>query len=159
MREELARLTDDVHDLSRRLHPSVLFDLGLAEALRSEAERFAGAASMVVDTRLDAGPSAISPEVALCLYRVAQEALRNVARHARANHVEIALALREAGVELSVRDDGRGFDADAARVQGGLGLVSLRERLHLVGGRLTVTSTPWQGTTVVAWVPLPETAS
>ena len=159
MREELAHLTDDVQNLSRRLHPSVLFDLGLAEALRSEAERFAAAASMVVDTRLDGDPAALSPDVALCLYRVAQESLRNVARHARASHVEISLALREAGVELLVRDDGRGFDFEAARARGGLGLVSLRERLHLVGGRLTVTSAPWRGTTVVAWVPVPEAAA
>jgi signal transduction histidine kinase len=159
MREELARLTDDVHDLSRRLHPSVLFDLGLAEALRSEAERFAAAASMVVNTRLEAESVAISPEVALCLYRFAQESLRNVARHARASHVEISLARREAGVELSVRDDGRGFDVEAAPARGGLGLVSLRERLHLVGGRLTVDSASWRGTTVVAWVPVPEAAS
>lgn len=159
MRRDLVQLTDDVQALSRRLHPSVLDDLGLAEALRSETERFSAAQGLMVVARVDGEPPELAPEVALCLYRVAQESLRNVARHSGASRVEISLTRKQSLAELAVRDDGKGFDPEAARSGGGLGLISLRERLHLVGGRLAVISAPGRGTTIVAWAPLAEAAS
>ena len=92
--------------------------------------------------------------MALCLYRVAQEALRNIAHHAKASRAEVSLQEKHGGLELGVRDNGVGFDATSGRKRPGLGHVSLRERLHLVGGQLTITSVPGKGTVLVARVPL-----
>ena len=147
-------MSDDVHTLSRRLHPSILDDLGLADALRSEVERFAqlDARRSRPAPRRDA--CELPPETALCLYRVAQEALRNIAHHAQASRVDVALQEKDGGLELGVRDNGRRLRRDSARKRPGLGHVSLRERLHLVGGQLAITSVPGRGTIVIARVPL-----
>jgi signal transduction histidine kinase len=152
MRDEIASLSVDIHALSRRLHPTVLDDLGIVEALRTEADRFSRVESVAVDLRLEEPEGTLTPDAALCLYRVAQESLRNVARHARANKVEISLRAQHGGCELEIRDDGVGFDPHERRGSG-LGRVSMRERMNLVGGRLAITSAPNRGTAVVAWVP------
>jgi signal transduction histidine kinase len=91
--------------------------------------------------------------VALCLFRVAQEALRNAVRHAQAARITVSLQASAGGHALSVVDDGRGFDPAAPRVQASLGLASMRERVALLGGRLQIRSQPGQGTTVAAWLP------
>jgi len=156
MRDELVRLGLDVHALSRRLHPSILDDLGLVEALRAEAERVAQAAGLELELRLEEDLAVPAADSRLCLFRVAQEALRNVVQHARARRVEVALAADAGGVELLVRDDGVGFDSAARRERPGLGQVSMRERLSLVGGRLSVESSPARGTAVRAWAPTSE---
>ncbi len=93
-------------------------------------------------------------DAALCLYRVAQEALGNVARHARAGHVTVALRRADDGCELEVRDDGVGFEPEARRGGPSLGHASMRERVWLVGGRLDIRSAPGRGTSVSARVPL-----
>ena len=111
VREELVRLTDDVHALSYQLHPSILDYLGLAEALRTEADRFSRREAIAVDLQLDENPSGLPPATALGLYRITQEALFNIARHAKATQVQIALKLSPDGLILSVRDNGIGFDA------------------------------------------------
>ena len=152
MRAEIASLSADIHALSRRLHPTVLDDLGIVEALRAEADRFSRAESVAVDLRLAEPEGTLTPDAALCLYRVAQESLRNVARHAHAQQVEVSLRATDGGCELEVRDDGTGFDPDERRGSG-LGHVSMGERMTLVGGRLSINSTPNRGTAVVAWVP------
>jgi signal transduction histidine kinase len=152
MREEIASLSSDIHALSRRLHPTVLDDLGIVEALRAEADRFSRVESIAVDLRLEEPEVTLPPDAALCLYRVAQESLRNVARHARATRVELSLRAQHSGCELEIRDDGVGFDPDERRGSG-LGHVSMRERMRLVGGTLFLQSGPRRGTTVVAWVP------
>ncbi len=154
MREELVRLSDDVHALSRQLHPSILDDLGLADALRSEVERFARTERVEVELRLAEAPAELPSESALCLYRVAQEALRNVAHHAHARRVAVVLRSADGALELGVSDDGVGFEPGAGRRGPGLGHVSLRERLHLVGGQLEISSVPGGGTIVLARVPL-----
>jgi len=156
VREGLVKLSEDVHALSYRLHPSILEDLGLAAALRAESEHFTRQESVAVDVKLGELPEKISREPALCLFRVAQEALRNVARHARARVVEISLRGLDNGLQLVVRDDGCGFDPASQRARGSLGLASMRERVHLTGGELDVESAPGQGTTILAWVPLGE---
>jgi signal transduction histidine kinase len=154
MRAEIVRLSSDVHTLSRRLHPSVLDNLGLPEALSAEAERFSESESIAVELRLVELPQKPSSDAALCLYRIAQEALQNVARHAGAGRVEISLHTANGGCELEVSDNGVGFDPDEKRGGQSLGHVSMRERMHLVGGRLTIQSAHGRGTSVVAWVPL-----
>ena len=94
----------------------------------------------------------VRPETALCLFRVAQESLRNVARHAGASAVEVSLRKVDGGIEMAVRDNGAGFDSAQDRARHSLGLASMKERVHLLGGELDIDSAPGQGTTVVAWV-------
>ena len=156
---ELVSLSRDVHALAYRLHPSVLDDLGLAEALRVECERIARRG--VAEVTFDAGSAAdaVRGERALCLFRVAQEALRNAARHARATRIGASLrSTADGSVELSVADDGCGFDPSAARERASLGLASMRERVALLGGRLEIDSRRGEGTRIVAWLPAQEAA-
>lgn len=154
VREGLVRLSEDIHALSYRLHPSVLEDLGLSEALKAECERFSRQESLPADVMLQSLPDVLPPETALCLFRVAQEALRNAARHARARRVEISVRALDGGLQMAVLDNGVGFDPAVQRVRPSLGLASMRERVLLVGGELEIESAPGQGTTVLAWVPL-----
>jgi PAS domain S-box-containing protein len=153
VRESLVRLSEDIHSLAYRLHPSVLEELGLAEALRTECERKGRHGGIDVTLDLDPVPAAIGKDAALCLYRVAQEALNNVARHARALAANVVLRQMDGGLLLAVRDDGVGFDVGEPRGRGSLGLVSMHERLRLVNGTLDVESAPGHGTSVIAWVP------
>ncbi|HOC41562.1 MAG TPA: sensor histidine kinase [Thermoanaerobaculales bacterium] len=154
MRSEIVSMSSEVHALSHRLHPSLLDNLGLEAALRAEAERFADSETIDVGVRIDELRAKPSPDAALCLYRIAQEALRNVARHARAERVEISLQMTNGGCQREVRDDGVGFDPARLRPGASLGHASMRERVRLVGGRLTIRNVPHRGTAVVAWVPL-----
>jgi signal transduction histidine kinase len=153
VREGIIRLSEDIHSLAYRLHPSVLEELGLAEALRTECERKGRHGGIDVALDLDPVPAAIGKDAALCLYRVAQEALNNVARHARARAATVVLRQMDGGLLLAIRDDGVGFDPGEPRGRGSLGLVSMHERLRLVNGTLDVESAPGHGTSVIAWVP------
>jgi PAS domain S-box-containing protein len=159
IREGLVRLSEDIHALSYRLHPALLEDLGLAEALKAECERFSRQESVPAEVVLRDLPNDISADVALCLFRVTQEALRNAARHAKASRVEVSLgvfplrALND-NLQLVVHDDGIGFDPTLQRARPSLGLESMRERVFLVDGQLHVESTPDQGTTILVTVPL-----
>ncbi len=159
VREGLVRLSEDIHALSYRLHPSMLEDLGLSEALRTEIDRVSGQESFSVTTKLDGMPESIPHDVALCLFRVAQEALRNVVRHASARTVEITVRVMDDGLQLAVRDDGAGFDPALQRARPTLGLTGIRERVHQLHGELDIESARGRGTTVVAWVPLKRESS
>jgi signal transduction histidine kinase len=154
MREELVRLSEDVHALSYRLHPSLLDDLGLVEALNAECDGFSRRESIPVEFKPRDVPRDVRPDTALCLFRVAQESLRNVARHAGASAVEVSLRKVDGGLEMAVRDNGTGFDSTQDRGRHSLGLASMKERVHLLGGELDIDSVPGSGTTVVAWVRL-----
>ena len=92
-------------------------------------------------------------EASLCLFRVAQEALSNAARHAHASAVTVLLSPSGKGLQLAVSDNGSGFDPEGSRQHASLGLASMRERVRLLRGELDIESTPGRGTTVVAWVP------
>jgi signal transduction histidine kinase len=156
MRQNLVRLSEDVHALSYRLHPSILEDLGLWEALKSECDRFSDFCEVQISLDADDLPDRLPPEIALCLFRIAQESLRNVARHARATEANVSLRRVNDGFELIVRDNGEGFDAAKAVLTSHLGQASMRERARHLGGTLEIESTPGKGTTVRAWVPLKE---
>jgi signal transduction histidine kinase len=158
LRARLVQLSEDVHSLSYRLHPAVIEDLGLVAALRVECDRVARNEPVSVDFECADLPKKVDPGKAICLFRVAQEALRNVVRHARARHVSVSLQETEGGITLSVRDDGKGLGEAGDARRASLGLVSMRERVRLVGGKLDIVSRPNQGTTVLAWVPHPEAA-
>jgi signal transduction histidine kinase len=154
MREELVRLSEDVHALSYRLHPSLLDDLGLVDALNAECDGFSRRESIPVEFKTRDVPRDVRPDTALCLFRVAQESLRNVARHAGASAVEVSLRKVDGGLEMAVRDNGTGFDSAQDHARPSLGLASMKERVHLLGGELDIDSEPGHGTTVVAWVRL-----
>ena len=156
VREGLVGLSEDIHALSYRLHPAVLEDLGLGEALKAECERFARQESIPAEVMLPPLPDALPPETALCLIRVAQEALRNVARHARARRVEVSVRVLDGGLELAVIDDGIGFEPDLPRERPSLGLASMQERVLLLGGELDIESAPGRGTTILVSLPLPK---
>jgi PAS domain S-box-containing protein len=153
VREGLARLSEDIHSLAYQLHPSVLEELGLADALRTECERTGRRGRVELSVELDPLPPAVGRDAALCLFRVAQEALNNVIRHAGARAARVALRQRDGGLLLGVRDDGVGFDPGRAREGRSLGLASMRERVRLVNGTLDIESVPGRGTAIVAWVP------
>jgi signal transduction histidine kinase/ABC-type uncharacterized transport system substrate-binding protein len=154
MRDVLTRLSEDVHALSYALHPAILQDLGLIEALKTECDRFRIVEAIPVrfaaEELLDEPPR----PVALCLYRVAQEGLRNAARHANASAIEVGLQFVDGGLELSVHDNGVGFDPAQKRTRPSLGHASMRQRLSLVGGELRIDSKVGYGTTVQAWAPV-----
>ncbi len=158
IRAGLAQLSEDVHDLSYRLHPSVLDDLGLVEALKAECERVARSESLRVDVEADRLPQNLPKDVALAIYRVAQEALRNIGRHAKASTVHLSLALSEGGLRLAVSDNGSGFQP-GLQTRPSLGHAGMRERIRTLGGKLDIQSTSGRGTTVVAWAPVPKVSS
>jgi two-component system sensor histidine kinase UhpB len=161
VREELALLqrrvidlADDVRALSHELHPGVLRHAGLVSTLRAHAAEFGSRQPISVTIDADEGINELPPELALCLYRVAQEALRNVARHAGATCVRVTLARTAGGLALTITDDGQGFDLAAGRPGRGLGLISLEERVRLVGGIMRIDTRPRWGTEVRVEVPV-----
>jgi signal transduction histidine kinase len=154
LRRHLTQLGEDVHSLSYALHPAILKDLGLTEALKAECGRFNRVEAIHVDFEVMAGLDQPSGPVALCLYRIAQEALRNAARHSYASSIEVTLRHVGDGLELAVRDNGVGFDPKQKQARPTLGHSSMSERLALVGGTLRIESAPGKGTTVLAWAPV-----
>jgi PAS domain S-box-containing protein len=156
LQEQLGNLSEEVRLLSHQLHPAVLDYLGLGTALEAECDGFSKREGIPVNFRRESVPESLPEEVSLCLYRVAQEGLKNVAKHAHATEVTVTLAGTEEGVLLSVCDSGVGFDPESVTGKGGLGLVSMEERVRLVNGSLSVTFRPAEGTEVVARIPLPR---
>jgi len=153
MREQLVALSEGVHTLSRQLHPSLLDELGIVDALRAECQSLGQRDGIAVRFLAHEVPSDLSPEMALCVYRVTQEALRNVARHAKTRRASVRLFATDRHLVLCVRDRGVGFDV-VARGKMGLGLESMRERARLVRARLAVASRRGEGTNVTLRVPL-----
>ncbi len=151
--EEVSLLNQGLREVSHRLHPSILEDLGLVAALRSLIEAFRDE-GIDVGFRLPDQVIALSLDAASALYRIAQEALRNAHKHAPGAPVHVTLAESENWVELTIRDDGPGFDLNRVRLDGGLGILSMKERVRLVNGSLVVESRVGEGTTVTARVPL-----
>ncbi|MFO1475592.1 MAG: sensor histidine kinase, partial [Verrucomicrobiota bacterium] len=154
IREELIRLSDDVHALSYQLHPSILEDLGLEEALRTDVDHFTRREGIPVELRLDKVAPGLPPATALGLYRIAQEALRNVARHARASEVRVNLESAAGELRLTIGDNGAGFDPARQSGRPSLGLAGMKERASLLGGRIEIDSRPGKGTIVAVSVPL-----
>lgn len=156
LKQHLIALSDDVHRLSRQLHPAILDDLGLKDALRTECDRLAERDRLAVNFRCGQLPAGMPRDLALCVYRIAQEALRNVVKHAQADRVDLTLNADLEFLDLEIRDLGRGFDAVSGRRSAGLGLASMEERVRLVGGELSISSSPGQGTSIQVRVPWPN---
>lgn len=155
LRERLGEALEGLRGLARALRPSVLDDLGLAAAIRSSIQEFERATPVRVDTNLDGLDGRLSPQTEIVLYRVFQEAIINVVKHANATTAKVQAERHGQNVRLSVEDDGRGFDPSApALKERGLGLFSMAERLALVDGVLHVHSMPGKGALIVAEVPV-----
>lgn len=157
--DEVSVLATDIHRLSRQLHPAIVDDLGLPAAIKSECLLFSEKYNIPAAFKEFDVPVAIPPEVALCLYRVVQESLRNVGKHARASSVEVILRGSPNDLWLIVQDRGDGFNFDDMKGKPRLGLVSMEERVRIVGGAFSITSQPGKGTRVQARVPLRADAS
>lgn len=147
-------LAKTMHEISRQLHPAILDDLGLAEALRGECLLFSDLYQNPVSFQAENIPEALPDPVSLCLYRIAQESLRNIGKHARHAAASVTLTATDAGIKLSIEDAGSG----GLRPGKGLGLTGMKERARLVHGTLRVQSQPGKGTLVEVEIPLRQPA-
>ena len=155
----LTMLSDDVRQLAYRFHPSILDDLGLAKAVRRLVDDFSASTGLQAVYIHRDPMSPVPTDLATCVYRIAQESLSNVARHAQASEVEVELICDEGMISLSIRDNGIGFDSlQISQARERLGLLSMKERLRLVQGTLDVVSAPGRGTHVDVHVPFPGSA-
>jgi signal transduction histidine kinase len=154
LKTKLIEASDEVHALSRQLHPSILEDLGLVQAVQSECAIFSRRTGITVS--FEAGDFSISipHDIALCLYRVLQEGLQNISKHSKAVEARVVLGNLSGGIRLSIQDSGAGFDVKQAAGKAGIGLSSMRERVRLVNGTLSVVSEPGKGTKIEVFVPL-----
>ena len=139
--QKTVEISSEVHRLSHRLHPSKLEALGLLKTVQGYCRELSEHALQVEFTH-DAVPHSIPPDVALCAFRVVQESLQNVVKHSGASDARVTMTGSDGVLRVSVEDEGLGFDGDAQNGRPGLGLVSMRERLHLVGGTLSIESAP-----------------
>jgi PAS domain S-box-containing protein len=151
--DRLGELGSDLHSLSHQLHSSTLDSLGLVAALRSLCAEFSEYNAINVNFVEANVPRNIPTEVALCLFRITQEALQNVKKHSRADAAEVRVEGLEQKIHLSISDRGTGFDQGAAR-QSGIGIQSMEERARLVGGQFALHSRPGEGTRIDVWVPI-----
>lgn len=149
-------ISSDLHQLSHRLHPSKLHNLGLVVALHSLCSEISSQSSVKVHFTYRAIPKLLPSDVSLCLYRVSQEALNNVVRHSAAREASLELTRTNHTIGLCISDAGLGFNPEQVQEKAGLGLISMRERLRLVGGQLSIVSESSRGTQVCAQVPLPD---
>ncbi len=152
----MVNLSGSVHDISRRLHPSIVEDLGLADAIRSECDGLSRREQIEAHFESRECPPRIPLSISLCLYRVTQESLRNIVKHARATQIHVSLTGEKDAIHLMVKDNGRGFTATKASGEPGLGLVSMRERVRLIQGEILIRSQPGQGTAIEVKAPLKE---
>jgi signal transduction histidine kinase len=153
LRGEIVKTLQSVRRLAVELRPKALDDFGLVPALERLADAFSGDSGIAIDVQANLDEARLPAEVETALYRIAQEALTNVAKHAGAGHVSVVVTRRDGSVTVVVEDDGRGFGATGGD-GAGLGLVGMKERVGLLGGRLAIESTEGSGTTIVAEVPL-----
>jgi two-component system, NarL family, sensor kinase len=154
MKNGIVRISQDVHSLSRQLHPSILDDLGLVKAMESECSSFSRREGIEVLFNHENIPRVIPKDVSLSLYRIIQEGLRNISKHACAEHASVSLQGIDHDVLLSVQDDGTGFDWAEAQENPGLGFLSMRERARLIHGELSIKSEPEKGTVITVRAPL-----
>ncbi|NBV23861.1 MAG: response regulator [Proteobacteria bacterium] len=154
----LGSALQEVRSISHNLRPRELDDFGLVAALGSAADEMREHAGLRVECHLERLRKRLPPETELAIYRIFQEAVANVFKHAAAKTIEIRLAREANGVSLSVSDDGRGFVTGARRrdnaARSSLGMVNMRERAEFIGGSLVVKSVPGEGTTIQVWAPV-----
>jgi PAS domain S-box-containing protein len=156
LRDGVTALASHVSGISHRLHSSKLDLLGLAAAAGTFCREVSSRSGVIVEFTHESVPTTLPPDIAINLFRVLQEALSNAAKHSGASRCDVSLRGTNDQLQLAVRDEGKGFDTEAAQATSGLGLVSMQERLKLVNGCVAIESKPGAGTTVRATVPLPQ---
>jgi PAS domain S-box-containing protein len=147
-------IADGIHRLSHELHPAVLEHVGLPAALRAYVAEFSRLEKIRVELTVPEAVEGIPHDAAVCLYRIAQESLRNIVKHSGVDHAEITLTMNDRVVCLHIVDYGSGFDLSSARNNGGLGLASMEERIRLVQGSFRISTQPGGGSKLVATIPL-----
>jgi len=146
----------DLHTLSHRLHSSTLERLGLASGVSAFCKEFTAQQGTQIECSYDDVPRAVPPDVALCLFRIVQEGLRNVKKHSEATHAQVRLKKLEGELHLSISDNGKGFDLNGASERLGVGLWSMKERVRLIEGRFEIHSEVHNGTRIEVWAPLKD---
>jgi signal transduction histidine kinase len=161
LREQLATLRDraeglcnDLRRITHQLHPAALEHLGLISALRSHCAEVGRNEGIKVRFQVGAELGAMPRELAVCLYRITQEALRNVAKHSRTQEAWVEIGRHRDGIRLTIVDKGVGFDSRMPEAGKALGLISMRERVQLLSGSVTIKSAPGEGTCVEVRIPL-----
>jgi len=153
LQQKLVQVAESIRQISHELHPAVLQHSGLGAALRAYCAEFGSLNGVQVSLRTSGSFDGVPSPVALCIYRITQEALRNVAKHAHAVEAEVERQRVDRRLSLSVSDRGAGFDPGRATMPFGLGLVSIKERARLVNGTLEVQSKPNEGTILLVRIP------
>jgi len=151
---QIAETSREIQRMSRDLHPSKLVHLGLVSTLKSLFEELRHRHVLEIGFTSGNLPADLSPDISLCLYRIVQECLNNIIKHSGAQACEVELLRNKNEIRLRVSDSGAGFDTESPSMQKGLGLISMRERLRLVGGSLSIDSRPSRGTQIDARVPI-----
>lgn len=154
LRKQTIEISNDVQALSHELHASKLEYLGAIKGMKSWCKEFGERQGMRVEFKSSEVQSSVAPEIGLCLFRIVQEALHNASKHSGAGRVEVQLREDSGEIHLVISDSGRGFDSETAMQGRGLGLVSMRERVRLVNGTITIESMSNRGTTIDVRVPL-----
>lgn len=152
--EQVKDLSSSVHRLSHELHPAKLEQLGLVAAVRGLCRELGAARNIAIEFEPHAVPRLVPDEIALCLYRIVQEGLQNVIKHSGSATAKVELISHDHELCLIVSDQGCGFDSMVATDNGALGLVSMRERVRLVRGQITIQSRKGEGTRIKVQVPL-----
>lgn len=152
--KQASEIATDTQSLSHELHSSKLEYVGLESAMRGFCNEFAKQHMVEVKFTARTIPSSLSHEISLCLFRVMQEALHNAMKHSGVQHFEVKAEGSTKEIHLTIRDAGMGFDPELARNNQGLGLISMTERVNLVGGTLSITSKPGTGTEITIHVPV-----
>ncbi len=159
VKQDIVGIAEDTHSLSRRLHPSIIDDLGIIEALKSELQRFEKREQITTEFFCTIQILEPNKDIELVLFRVVQEALRNIAKYSEASKVQVTLAIIQDSIFLQVIDDGIGFDIEEARKREGLGLKSMTERAKLVDGRLHIESEEFKGVRIELEIPIHKNQS
>jgi PAS domain S-box-containing protein len=154
LRKQSSEIATDIQSLSHELHSSRLEYVGIAAAMRGFCQDFRKQQKVEIDFKVHDLPSPLSPDIALCRFRVLQEALHNSAKHSGVRRFEVQLWGMSGEIHLTVSDSGSGFNREAAKVSRGLGLISMEERLKLLDGTFSIESQPKRGTRIHAYVPL-----
>jgi signal transduction histidine kinase len=154
--EVASEMSTDLHGISRQLHPAKLDLQGLVPTMESFCREFSCQHELQVTFLQRDVPGQIPKDVALCLFRIVQEALRNILKHSDSLEAKVELSAHGNELNLCISDFGAGFDPESIQRKGGLGLVSMRERLGLIGGQLVIESQPSDGTRIRVRVPLSD---
>ena len=159
LRSVASQTLDDIHNISIRLRPSVLDDIGLSAALEKLKEEWQAQYQIPLDLMIRCGTERMPAEIETAIYRIIQEALTNITRHAGASTVSVLVERRREHLLAVIEDNGRGFDANGKMGNRHLGLVGMRERAELLDGKLTIESSIETGTSVYVDIPLKATVS